>query len=435
MAPQVTGHAPRTPPAPPPPPPKAPPATSAKPAAAPSAPPASATAERDKDKLETGKTPWAPRYEDARVGKSVLAPNTQGPAVKKLQDDLAMAGYDVSASGVYDAKTKAAVTDFQRSHGLTPGPQSPAGWADARTLTAVEQDLSARRAAVSKFPKGSEDRATVLGLVKSPGFNALSNRERDALLKTVGGTDHPSTEARANAKRLLMDNGYKEATPAKQKALLDDFLTRGGHLPGNVDVPPGTYQGKAVPHEIALVKDEGACKAHKIEIDGREIPVLSQNAGVGDTASVEETAKAIASLPKADRDHIKQVVILDRHHVDGPETAAAFKPEDGKLQVFKNAANKDPDHFAATLTHEVGHGVSHASFGDVGDPRWAKWERAVKSDGLPPSRYAKTGGADEDFSESYALYRATQADPAAHAAARAKHPARFAVIDELVAGK
>lgn len=426
----TTPTTPRTPP------PAPPPAKTEGPKTGPAqAPPATTqTRDRDVDKLETQKLPWSARYDDARAGRSALAPNTQGPAVKKLQDELSMAGYDVPTSGVYDARTQVAVAQFQAAHGIKPGPQSPRGWGDQHTLAALEKDMATRRAVASQHPAGSEDRATVLGLIRSSAFNQLDDKQRQNLLQTVGGTDHPSKEARDNVKRLLLDNGYASASPADQKKMLDDFMARGGHLPGNVEPPAGKFEGPPAAHELRGREELGqGWRTEKLHIDGRDIEVNSHNAGTGDVPSTEDVAQAIGQLPKADRDRIAKVMVVDANHNTGKDVAAVFNAETNTVTVFQHAANKDVKRLAGTLSHEVGHGAAHAAFGDVGDPRWKRWERAAAADGLPPSRYARAN-ADEDFGETYALYQMTKGTPEFDAA-RAKHPARFAILDELTKGQ
>jgi len=416
------GTQPRPPAAPPPPPPPAPPP----PAAAPAKPAAPAKA----DTYSSAPLPYGPRYEDAKAGKSVLRPDTQGPAVEKLQHNLKMAGYDVPTDGKYDAKTKKAVTDFQASHGIKAGPQAPTGWADQHTLGAVEKDLDTRRAAVSQFPAGSDDRATMKSLVQNPGFNGLNNDERDRMLRSMSGNDKGAQYGRETMKASLLDNeGFKGLPPAAQTKLLRDFTKSNLQSPPNVSEKPGHFDGKGVPCPMDPTKEIGAYKVDSTEIDGRKIPIQSpKTAGSDGVPSAEDAAKAIAMLPPADRARVKNVVITDQPQTNKDKTAA-FDPETGTVGIFKHPDNSDNQKLAGTLTHEVGHGLGHDKLGADGSNGWKKWEKAIASDGVPPSQYG-TKNADEDFAESYRLYQSVKGTPE-EAAVRARHPARFKMIDEM----
>jgi len=373
--------------------------------------------------------PYAPRYEDVKSGKSAIQPGTQGPAVKKVQDELAMAGYDVPSDGKFDDKTKAAVREYQAAHGLKPDFNHPAGWVDPKTLNTLETDMAARRAAAAAQPSGP-DRKTVVDVARSPGFNKLNNSEREQLLKTLSSRDAEGALARSEVHRLVLDKGYQTETPDAQAASLKDFVTRGGHVPGNSLAPDGTYANRAVPHSVALKDDLGkGWQVHELTIDNRKIPINLESTGKNGATSVEEAAKAIASLPKADRDRIKSVMITDQNHNKGADTLAVANTKTGNVTFFNNPANHNPDTLASTLQHEVGHLKSNEAFGPDGDPKWKTWEKAIADDGLPPSRYARAN-PDEDFSETYALYKRVKGTPD-EAAARAKYPARFKALDDI----
>lgn len=69
-----------------------------------------------------------------------LSPGERGQPIEALQAMLAMYGYDVPISGIYDEATKAVVTAFQRHF----RPQRVDGIADASTITTL-RDLIASR--------------------------------------------------------------------------------------------------------------------------------------------------------------------------------------------------------------------------------------------------------------------------------------------------
>ena len=114
--------------------------------------------------------------------------------------------------------------DEKRLHYVMEIRHAQEGWLSAACENlSINVDMATRRAVASQHPAGSAERATVLGLIRSSGFNQLDDKQRQTLLQTVGGTDHPSREARDNVQRLLLDDGYAAASPADQKKRLEDF--------------------------------------------------------------------------------------------------------------------------------------------------------------------------------------------------------------------
>ncbi len=77
------------------------------------------------------------------VAGPTLGPGDTGDAVKDLQAALMVAGYGIEADGVYDDKTRAAVTAFQRRQ----RPQSVDGIADRSTLQTLVRFLAALKSA------------------------------------------------------------------------------------------------------------------------------------------------------------------------------------------------------------------------------------------------------------------------------------------------
>jgi N-acetylmuramoyl-L-alanine amidase len=70
----------------------------------------------------------------------VYRPGEEGPPIQALQALLAMVGYGVQVTGVYDALTEAVVTAFQRHW----RPERVDGVADASTLRTLRDLLAAR---------------------------------------------------------------------------------------------------------------------------------------------------------------------------------------------------------------------------------------------------------------------------------------------------
>ena len=67
-------------------------------------------------------------------GPPLLRPHDEGPPVRALQAMLALYGYEVGITGVYDRETRAAVTAFQRRF----RPERVDGEADASTLATLK---------------------------------------------------------------------------------------------------------------------------------------------------------------------------------------------------------------------------------------------------------------------------------------------------------
>lgn len=74
----------------------------------------------------------------AATDSSILRYDSQGDAVRKLQQDLTALGYyNGTVSGHFGSKTEAAVMNFQKKNGLTAD-----GIAGAKTLSAIQSKLS-----------------------------------------------------------------------------------------------------------------------------------------------------------------------------------------------------------------------------------------------------------------------------------------------------
>jgi len=74
-------------------------------------------------------------------GGGLFSPGEEGPSVRALQAMLALYGYGLDLTGVYDRKTQAAVTAFQRHF----RPERVDGKADASTIATLKALIEALR--------------------------------------------------------------------------------------------------------------------------------------------------------------------------------------------------------------------------------------------------------------------------------------------------
>jgi hypothetical protein len=108
---------------------------------------------------------------------------------------------------------------------------------------------------------------------------------------------------------------------------------------------------------------------------------------------------------------------------------------DGVVDLYPMTSGSRPAlYLAGSLTHESGHTLSIAAWGNSGtDPRWARWDAAMASDGIRASGYAASS-RDEDFAEAFVIYQRVRGTPE-EAEMRGIMPERFRLIDELLAAR
>jgi cell wall-associated NlpC family hydrolase/3D (Asp-Asp-Asp) domain-containing protein len=89
-----------------------------------------------------------------------LTPGAQGHAVDTLQADLELLGFDVTMTGVYDAATETAVTQFEQQHGLPTGGPTTMAFRNA-ILTALRSKANPSTGAQTATGSGAPSDATV----------------------------------------------------------------------------------------------------------------------------------------------------------------------------------------------------------------------------------------------------------------------------------
>lgn len=306
-------------------------------------------------------------------------------------------------------------------------------------------------------PKGSAAQKTLNALAASPGFLGLKEAEQQKLLRYVGGTNTDvSTPARRGLDTLMGKDAFKKATGAKQTEQLRKFLTEQPDSPGVVDTPKDAFKDKRLPYKLHGPKDvkghefrggKADAVKYEVEIDGKKIPVFlpkKPDAKAGEIHGIDEVAKGLAALPASSRALVKQVVVEAKQNPDDAYWAKQYKDPnfrsymtagaDGIINVYPSKPKMSQDYLDGTLIHETGHTLSMKKWGNSdSDKRWNDWKAAAKSDGIIPSQYGKAS-LDEDFAETLVIYHQNKGTPR-EAELRALMPARYKIIDELLAGK
>jgi hypothetical protein len=199
----------------------------------------------------------------------------------------------------------------------------------------------------------------------------------------------------------------------------------------------------------AFASHTEAARRYELEIDGRRIPILMpavEDATQGAFHTPQQIARAVAAMPRSARDLITRIDMNPRANPADAHWAThygipgfrsfATAGADGVVDLFPMHARSTvaTDRLASSLTHETGHTLSRAAWGDPDvDARWGAWRTAMASDGLRASGYARSS-LNEDFAEAFVLYQRVRGTTE-EAEVRALMPERFRLIDELLAAR
>ncbi|HYH94353.1 hypothetical protein, partial [Hyalangium sp.] len=297
-----------------------------------------------------------------------------------------------------------------------------------------------------------EHEQTLVDLGSSKGFAALSAPEQDRLFQYVSGTNPLSRFVHVGLGDKLLEDGFQNASAAGQADQLRAFLRDQPSVPsvasslgGSFAARPYTLSGpvEAPGHEFHSGKADAL--RYEVEIEGQRIPVFigkDQDAQRGAYHSIDEVAQALSTLPPANRALVQQV------NVDGnrnPEDAhweqvygePGFRSymtagAAGIISIYPSDGKQTQEFINSSFIHETGHTLSHRHWGsDENDPRWNDYKAAIASDGFVASDYARNAPT-EDFAETLVLYQKVRGTPQ-EAEVRALMPARFRIIDELMA--
>lgn len=289
----------------------------------------------------------------------------------------------------------------------------------------------------------------------SAAFFAEMDNEIDPAMLRLVEAFQTAQSVTLEIKNIIQEAEELAAAPFKNGQAAGATPSSGpSPIPYLVETPPGTFDKRRAKYSVGkpiLVKDHpfrsGKTDAQRFDvtIGGQTIPVYVPVKANGslNIHSKTEIAKALAAMPEANRQLIKSVNVNPGQNPDDAYWAKQYnKPNfrsymtagaNGEVDIYPST-NKQPQNIVdGSMIHETGHIWSRKNWGADGDKRWDDWQAAIKSDGTHVSKYAKSSQG-EDFSETLRYYQQVVGTKD-EAAARKNTPARFKIIDEIVAGK
>lgn len=300
-------------------------------------------------------------------------------------------------------------------------------------LTPVDARLA--MAAVPKLPGWAKvpagDQAKLTALLEGE-TNAVSAATRDYLRpKYLDMKKKPEAE---QASALSATIAHKEATPS--------LVTE------PVETDPVTV-AMSGPEVVANYAFRGAkADAHVFTAtygDGTSLKVVAPKAP--DPAyhqySATQAAQAARYLPKKMREILKEIRLNPVTNPDDAYWAAQYNMPDfhsymtagkeGVVTIYPMPAakGKQPDeaYMRGTMIHESGHAWSYQKWGtDKTKGKWLEWKRAMDSDRVTVSGYAKSDIA-EDVAETVQVHGSTKGKPK-YEEYKKIVPARFAILEK-----
>ncbi len=178
--------------------------------------------------------------------------------------------------------------------------------------------------------------------------------------------------------------------------------------------------------------------------DGINFPIYAPKTATAGlhNHSVQETADAAATVPKAARSRISRVDLNPKMNPKDPEWAVEYgRPNfhsymtggpTGVVSIYPNRTEKampDAEYQAGTMSHETGHSWSYQVWGkDKTKGKWVDWKKAMSDDGeVAVSTYARASIA-EDVAETIQIYATTKGSPRFDEY-RKMVPHRFSMLD------
>lgn len=293
---------------------------------------------------------------------------------------------------------------------------------------------------IAKHTTDDAPREIIANLAKSDGFQKLTDDEKNQLTRYIGGANKElSGPVRTGVDQLMKSAAFTGGTADTRAAKLKDFLTTQPATPKTAEAPEKTFDSKRSAYDVGEPKSVPEGAKYMVEIEGKKYPVIMEPAKPGvKQNSIDDIAKALAAIPKADRQYLTKIVIKGDYPAPGKtsgylETAGSR----GVMTVWPNAPTKNGQGYLdSAMIHESGHAVTGTKWGDnTSGAKWNDWKEAIKKDTFIPSQYAKTGAPlADDFSETLLLYHRVKGTPA-EAEMRELMPNRFKMIDDMEAGK
>lgn len=272
-------------------------------------------------------------------------------------------------------------------------------------------------------PTATLERAKTL-----PGWAKLDAKEQKHLCALLGGgTRWASVRARAALDFFLTKSFAETGGADGQARFLRQLLnpvwkTLGIETPARVPAPY-TLAGPEDVNDFVFHRDTRDAQKYVVSVLGQNIPLVLPRNADAPIPSAAQLADALSRMQPEELVRIQRVVVNPMRN-PGVEMSASSS---GQIDVYPGA---DPD-LAGSLSHEVGHIVSGAAWGDAGvGLNWEAWKRAGRSDGTSVSAFGD-GSIREDFAEAFNLYMRTKGT-AEHDEYRTIFPERFAYIDSLL---
>ena len=262
--------------------------------------------------------------------------------------------------------------------------------------------------------------------------NALSNASKDADKKCSDKPVGGATQTCPNAPKIPAECPYldKPFTVESTKANFDRI-----RKPATLG-PPKDIKFK-FPGDAA----EQDALEYEVDVNGRKKKlIMPKNPPAGKSLpTAEQLATAMGTVPGPQLDKIPQVVASPNANpsdaywatqynipnfssaATGGTSGVTFYPQNNWSQEFTDS----------TMIHEGGHSYSKDLWSD--DAKKKAWEKAMKSDGRSPSKYADSS-TDEDFSESLVMYSLSKGTTC-EATAKELYPNRYKSLEELFGAK
>lgn len=280
-------------------------------------------------------------------------------------------------------------------------------------------------------------------LLSTPELAKLDATAQGRWLDALGHADPVVADRAAARLGEWLDKPEYQARSADDRAIVLGKLSRAASAPDTVEVPAGGYDHRATPSTVsggARVRTSDTfesvgpapARTHTVRVAGQSIEVVipeSTDPEGGHYPSLADVRAALEHMPPAARRELRRVVVEPR----AEEGTGARARADGVVSLYPDDTPRTLESLTSILTHESGHELGERLWGPLTatSKGWKAWEQAGERDGQWASSYA-AHSPHEDLAETMVLYHHVRGTDA-EAAARARFPARFAILDEALA--
>jgi hypothetical protein len=272
-------------------------------------------------------------------------------------------------------------------------------------------------------------------------FDQLNAHDQQRLQTLLIGRSEIAQNAQAALLREFF-SGSGEAKAVSANAL-HAFLQSYPRSNGAIGFADGMFDHNRVPYSWS--KEDGAHEAvfegqtepksaleYCVHINGQRIFVNIPVPAPLNTPSIDEIARTLAVMPATSRSLIWRVVVQPKRKGDSFMSSSAT----GEVNIYPTDANQSSGYRDGAAIHESGHVISQRLWGSIpGTREWKLWRDAMASDSLFVSSYARhsKAGPQDDFAETLEAYIRYKGTPLFEEV-RARFPARFAMIEKILAG-